>query len=81
MYAGTVIERSSTETTNLRLYYDDWISCWLNGVKLGTWKSVGVFDTVNIPIKLQKGENSLMLKSNNIGHHWNPWISSAVVES
>ena len=81
MYAGTVIERSSNETTNLRLYYDDWISCWLNGVKLGTWKSVGIFDSVYIPIKLQKGENNLMLKSNNIGHHWNPWISSAVVES
>jgi len=81
MYAGTIIERSASESTNLRLYYDDWITCWLNGEKLGTWKSVGIFDTVNIPIKLQKGKNSLILKSNNIGHHWNPWISNAVVKS
>ena len=79
MYAGSIFESDEDKDAVLRLAYDDWLILWVNDEKVETLKSEGQFETVRIPIKLKKGRNEFRLKSNNLGHVWNAWVSNIAI--
>ena len=80
MYAGSILDSDRDKEVILRLSFDDWLSLWVNGEKLETWKREGNFDTIRVPLQLKKGRNEFLLKTNNLGHHWNTWVSNFVLE-
>jgi hypothetical protein len=80
MYAGSTLDSDYDKEVILRLSSDDWLSLWVNGKKRETWQNEGRFETVRIPLKLKRGRNEFLLKTNNLGHHWNSWVSNFVLE-
>ena len=80
IYAGGAILSSENRKAVIRISYDDWLAVWLNGEKIGTLKADGSLTTVRIPIQLNQGENELRIKSNNLGHPWNPWVINTAIE-
>ena len=80
MYASSTLDSDRDKEVILRLSFDDWLKLWVNGEKKGTWQSEGRFETVLLPLKLKKGRNEFLLKTNNLGHCWNAWVSNFVLE-
>ena len=80
MYAGSTLDSDCDKEVILRLSSDDWLSLWVNGKKRETWQNEGRFETVRIPLKLKRGRNEFLLKTNNLGHHWNAWVSNFALE-
>ena len=74
-YAQTVFQSEHDKTVNLRLSIDDWVIVWINGEMVKTLKHEQGLKTVSIPIRLQKGDNTLRIKTNNTDtppnkRHW-----------
>ena len=74
-YAQTTLTSDHDRTLNLRLSIDDWATVWINDEKVATVKHEEGFKTVRIPIRLRKGSNTLLLKTNNTDtpsnkRHW-----------
>ncbi|MCH2665063.1 DUF2961 domain-containing protein [bacterium] len=79
MYAGCIHQSDTDRKATLRLFYDDWIVLWVNGERIHSFQSEGAFDTKHIPIQLKRGMNEIRLKSNNLGHVWNPWVVNVAI--
>ena len=80
MYAGSTLDSGHDRQAVLRICYDDWLKIWVNRELVDSLRSEGRFETVRLPIQLKEGRNELLLKSNNLGHVWNPWILNVAVE-
>lgn len=80
MYAGGTLDCDEEGEVVLRLSYDDWLILWVNGEKIEKLQSERGGETVRIPIKLVQGRNEFLVKSNNLGHVWNPWVVNFAIE-
>ena len=80
MYASATLDSDLDKEMILRLSFDDWLKLWVNGQLIGTWQNGSDFETIHLPIQLKKGKNVFLLKSNNIGNHWNSWVANFVLE-
>jgi hypothetical protein len=82
IYARAFIVSDKNKKANLKLSFDDWISVWLNGNKIGTFKHEKGFDTESIPVNLKTGENNIVLKYANFNKLPNnsQWVFNLVVQ-
>ena len=64
-YARTTVDSDSDRSAVLRLAVDDWAIVWLNGQKVATLRHDKGLKTARIPVKLRKGANELLIKTNN----------------
>jgi hypothetical protein len=64
------------------LAFDDWAIVWLNGEKLATLDHSAGFETARLPIRLNQGENQLVIKTNNRQNSDRLiWVIHAAIES
>ncbi|MDE0503764.1 MAG: DUF2961 domain-containing protein [Candidatus Poribacteria bacterium] len=81
-YARTTIESEDERSIQIRLGFDDWLSVWLNGENLGTFRHDHGFASINVPARLKKGDNKLMVKLSNLENVTHGcWAMSCVLES
>jgi hypothetical protein len=64
-YIKTTIQSDANKTVTLRLALDDWAVVWLNGKKVTTVNHADGFDTKRVQLVLHKGDNQLVIKTNN----------------
>ena len=64
-YARTTIESREERSVQIRFGFDDWLTVWLNGENLGTFRHDHDFATISVPARLKKGANELMVKLSN----------------
>jgi len=81
-YARTILASDAGERAVLRLAVDDWAIVWLNGEKIATLRHEGGLRTARIPVTLGKGNNELLIKTNNSDAPGNNrlWVIQAVLE-
>ena len=81
-YLVTDIRRTEPEQAVLRLALDDWAVVWMNGKKIATLNHVDGLATRRIPIRLQAGNNRLVIKTNNTDRPLNKrmWAIHAALE-
>ncbi len=81
-YARTTIETDKVEEVGLRIAVDDWCRVWLNGEHVATLRHEHGLETARLPLRLQKGANELMLKTNNSSATPNNrlWVIHCVIE-
>jgi len=81
-YARTTVVSDSDRRATLRLALDDWAIVWLNGKKVATLRHEDGLKVGRIPIALKKGENELLVKTNNIEATPNNrlWVINCVIE-
>ena len=65
VYIRATVTSSSKRRARLRLGLDNWAIIYLNGQQVATLDHAEEFDTVKIPITLHKGDNQLLIKTNN----------------
>lgn len=82
-YARTTVESDVAGTAVLKLTVDDWCIVWLNGEKLATLRHEAGLKTVRIPVKLKKGSNELLIKTNNSDQPPNKrlWVINCIIEN
>ena len=64
-FARTVLHSDIDKKATLRLAFDDWATVWLNGKQVATLDHAAGFDTALLPVALIKGDNQLVIKTNN----------------
>jgi hypothetical protein len=64
-YARTTIVSDINRSAVVRLAVDDWAVLWFNGQKVATLKHENGLENAKIHVKLKKGENELLVKTNN----------------
>ena len=64
-YIRTTLQSTASRNVTLRLALDDWAVVWINGNKLITLNHANGFDTKQIQMALRKGDNQLVIKTNN----------------
>ena len=81
-YARTILASDADEQAVLRLALDDWAIVWLNGEKVATLRHDDGLRIARIPVKLRKGNNDLLIKTNNSNAPTNNrlWVMHAVLE-
>ena len=81
-YARGLMESSRDRNTTFRLAFDDWMTVWINGEKLATLYHEKDFETAEIPVRLKKGKNEILLKYANFDQLPNNrlWAFSLLVE-
>ncbi len=80
-YLRTTLHSDVVRNTTLRLALDDWAIVWLNGAKLATLDHGDGFKTVSLPVSLNKGENQLIIKTNNRQNKDRLiWVVNCVIE-
>ncbi|MFC2125309.1 DUF2961 domain-containing protein [Bacteroidota bacterium] len=62
VYAKTILKSNIKKSATIRIGFDDWITLWLNGKKLSTFYHDEDFNSEEIPVKLDKGNNELLVK-------------------
>ena len=82
VYANSSIESKTDKKAIMKLSFDDWISVWINGIKIGIYENERGFETELIPISLRKGKNDILLKYANLNVLPNnrQWVFSLVVQ-
>ncbi len=82
VYAKTTIESEQNKSAKIRVAFDDWITVWLNGGKITTLYHEKDFGSAEIPVKLQKGSNGLLVKYSNFHKIPNNrfWAFSLVID-
>ena len=80
MYAGTMIRSGTDREAVLRLTFDDWLALSVNGRRLETIRHERGIDTTRVRVSLRKGENSVVIKNNNLRHFHAPWVANVVLE-
>lgn len=80
-YARTTIESESKRKVNLRLAFDDWLTLWVNGDKIGTHRHDQGYEIAHFPIELLEGENIIQLKLSNFDNQEHRlWAFSCLIE-
>ncbi len=64
-YLRANMQSNSHRSAELRLALDDWAIVWINREKIATIRSDEGMRTHRFPIELQKGNNELLIKTNN----------------
>lgn len=81
LYADASIASDAKKNVTLRLAFDDWLTLWVNGRKIKTFRHDRGFDIARIPVALEKGENTLRIKLNNDANRQNYlWAFNCAVE-
>jgi hypothetical protein len=82
VFASAIIESDKDRKAAIKLSFDDWITVWLNGSNLGTYKHEAGFDTLSLPVRLKKGKNRIVLKYANFNRLPNnrQWVFNLVVQ-
>jgi len=82
VYARASIDSDKDKKADFKLSFDDWITVWLNGNKIGTFKHEEGFETESIPVNLKKGKNNIVLKYANFNKLPNnrQWVFNLVVQ-
>lgn len=65
VYARTRIVSDHPRQVEFRIGFDDWLTVWLNGENLGSFRHDDGFCTETIGMKLRQGDNELLIKNNN----------------
>lgn len=80
-YARTTIESKSKRSVNLRLAFDDWLTLWVNGEKIGTRRHDQGFDIASFPVVLASGTNTIQVKLSNFDNQeYRLWAFNCTVE-
>ena len=81
-YVRTTLPSDTDHEATLRLAFDDWAIVWLNGTKLATLDHADGFNAAMLPVSLRKGENQLVIKTNNQQNTDRLiWVLNCVVET
>ena len=64
-FAKGIIDSEKQQKASLHLAFDDWISIWLNGKKIGTYYHDNDFGSTKIPVVLTKGKNEIIINTIN----------------
>ena len=80
MYAGGYVDCDREGAATLRISFDDWLILWVNGDRIAALRHDDGFATVRVPVTLRKGRNELLLKTNNLGHPAQCWVTNLVIE-
>ncbi len=64
-FVRTTLYSDTDREVTLRLGLDNWAIAWLNGTQIVMLDHAEAFETARIPISLRKGDNCLVVKSNN----------------
>ncbi len=79
-YAGTIIYSESQRRIKLRFGFDDMLKIWVNGEPVSTFQHDSGMAVEEVPVTLNKGENSLLVKlSNQENEEWRCWAFSCVL--
>ena len=71
---------SQKEKVTLVLGFDDWMRIWLNGQPVATLRHDNGFEVSEVPVTLDKGENSLVIRLSNFDNvEWRCWAFSCVI--
>jgi hypothetical protein len=65
VYVRGTLTSASKRRVTLRLGLDDWAIVYLNGRQVAVLDHADEFNTVRIPVTLNKGPNQLLIKTNN----------------
>ncbi len=65
VYVRGTLNSGSKRRATLRLGLDDWAMVYLNGQQVAVLDHSDEFDSVKIPVILNKGANQLLIKTNN----------------
>lgn len=80
-YARTTLISDTERKATLRLGFDNWAIVYLNGKKVATVDHTEEFETAKIAISLQKGNNELLIKTNNrMNRDRHIWVLNCAVE-
>jgi hypothetical protein len=64
-YARGKVSVQKNGIYDLRLGFDDWMKIWINGEEVTTIRHDNGFDVAVVKVKLNEGENEIMIKLNN----------------
>jgi hypothetical protein len=82
VYSKGLIESNRSRNTFIRIAFDDWLAIWVNGEKVATLHHENDFESQNIPVRLMKGTNEIVVKSINFNKIPNNhlWAFSLIVD-
>lgn len=74
VYVRGILSSASKRAATLRLGLDNWAIVYLNGQQVAMLDHGDEFQTVEIPVRLNEGDNQILIKTNNrrnaINHQW-----------
>lgn len=74
-YAFTTVSVPAETSSTLRIGHDDWIRVWQNGSVIYEGAERDGFGTVEIPVRLARGENRFLLKvANRENTNFRAWV-------
>ncbi len=80
-YARTTLRSDADQPATLRLGFDNWAIVLLNGQQITMLDHSDEFETAKIPISLRKGDNELLIKTNNrLNRDRHIWVLNCTVE-
>ncbi|NBU75783.1 MAG: hypothetical protein EBS30_11265 [Planctomycetes bacterium] len=80
-YARTTLISDTERKATLRVGFANWAIVYFNGKKVATVDYTEEFETAKIAISLQKGNNELLIKTNNrINRERHIWVLNCAVE-
>ncbi len=80
-YARTTLRSDSDHSASLRLGCDNWATVFLNGQQITMVDHSHEFETAKMPISLRKGDNELLIKTNNrLNRDRHIWVLNCSVE-
>ena len=80
MYAAGSVDSDRERRAVLRLSFDDWLIAWLNGTRVAMLRHEDGFRTARIPVTLNPGLNTVLVKNNNLHHSHAAWVANLVIE-
>lgn len=81
VYVRTTLTSDTDRQATLRLGLDNWAIVYLNGKQVAMINHAEEFETTKIPIRLRKGDNQLLIKTNNrTNRNQLVWVIHCVVE-
>ena len=80
MYAAGALHCPRARQATLRISCDDWLIAWLNGTRVATLRHEAEFQTARIPVTLNEGRNTILIKNNNLHHSHGAWVANLIVE-
>jgi len=81
VYVRTTLKSDADRQTTLRLGFDNWAIVYLNGKQVVMLDHAAEFETARIPITLKRGDNQLLIKTNNrVNRDALVWAINCVIE-
>ena len=80
MYAAGSVDSPRERRAVLRISCDDWLIAWLNGKRVATLRHEEGFQTARVPVTLNAGLNTVLIKNNNLHHSHAAWVANLVIE-